>query len=46
MQEVPSEYKQKLLYFGGGKALEKAAQKNCGVSFPGDTQNCPGDYPV
>lgn len=46
MQEVPSEYKEKLPYFDGDKALEEAAQKRCGVSFPEDTQKHPGHDPV
>lgn len=39
-EEVPNE----LLYFGGYRELEEAAQRSCGVLFSGDMQNPPGHF--
>ena len=34
------------MYCGGDRALEQAAQRSCGVSVSGDTQDLPGHSPV
>ena len=45
-QGVPYEHGEKLVYFGGGRILAWAAQRGCGVSFSGNTQNPSGHFPV
>ncbi|RMC15978.1 hypothetical protein DUI87_08185 [Hirundo rustica rustica] len=37
-QEVPPEYEKELLYYVGDQALEKVAQRRCGVFLTGDIQ--------
>lgn len=43
--KVLSEYEEKCLHFDGDRALEQAAQRDCGVSS-GDNQSLPGLDPV
>ena len=45
-QEVPPQYEKKLLSCAGARAAAQAAQRGCGVSFPGDIQTPPGRVPV
>lgn len=37
-QEIPYKHKKEHLYFDGGRALEQAVWRRCGVSFTGDVQ--------
>jgi len=34
------------LYCETDRALQLAAQRGCGISFPGDIENLPGCFPV
>ena len=45
MQEVPYKHKEELLYCKGGRAVEQAAQRECGV-FSSDIYSLPGLFPV
>jgi len=40
------EHKEELLYGKGDRALEQAAQRGCGASFSGHTQDLAGHFPV
>lgn len=44
--EVPSEYEGKFVYCKSDRAQNQAAHRCCGFSFPGDTENLPGGYPM
>lgn len=45
-QKAPYKHKEKLLYCENDRALEQAAQGDCGLSFAEDVQNLPGHFPV
>lgn len=38
--------RKRLLFCEGDRALEQVAQRGCGVTLPGDTQNVPGCDPT
>jgi len=45
-QEVPHKRAKELVYCEDDRALEQPAQRGCGVSFSGNTQDLSGHFPA